>query len=54
MKKIEYISPVVEITTWAKADVITTSGVVKNTTVVAEVTDNNYTSVIDYAAVFKN
>lgn len=52
MKKIEYISPVVEITTWAKADVITTSGVVKNTAVVAEVADSNYTSVIDYKTTF--
>lgn len=52
MKKIEYISPMVEITTWAKADVITTSGVVKNTTAVAEITDNNYTSTIDYKTAF--
>lgn len=33
MKKITYISPVVEITTWDKADVITTSGVAMVTTV---------------------
>lgn len=54
MKKITYSTPSVEITTWDKADVITTSGVTVNQTAVPVVGDTNYTANISYNDILSN
>ncbi len=53
MNKLTYSTPVVEITVWDKADVITTSGVnvVSNNTI-PEIGDTNTTATADFGTMF--
>lgn len=51
MKKLTYNNPVVEITTWDNADVITTSGVTVISDVTPEIGDSNVTASISYNAI---
>lgn len=51
MKKITYNSPVIEVTVWEKADVITTSGqaiTIVEPNVVSSLGDSNVTAKISY------
>ena len=48
MQKLTYTTPVVEVSKWEAQDIITTSGIVTDTTSVSTIGDSNTTASVAY------